>query len=556
MGTLGDLHQKIETRTVSLAQNERRYMVLRVEGYQGEEKRAARKNNTYGDQEMNSSPKISIILPVYNKSLFLRRCLKSITRQMTEQIEVIIVDDGATDGSSAICDEMANKKGFRVYHIKHGGVSKARNYGLDMVKGEYVTFIDADDSYTDGAINIMLKYADAHMNIVQFNHFRFVYDVNASPVQRLMRIGDYNLENTPKYWPMVWNKLYKRSFLEENKTRFIEGMQFGEDEMFNVDCYIANKGLHHAPDTTINHYFDDKKSLCRGELDLNRILILDNKLYERLDEAVTDGDEEAVKWLEGVIDRHHHSKTFRDYGYRLQDKGRYDVVYFVKNCDIDEELRYSLRSLEENWKFRDVWFYGGCPKGLRPDHHIPVLQDARSKFENVRNTMREVCTNNAITEDFWLFNDDFFILKPVSEDMPPQYNGDLYERIVRIEDRHGQVSTTYTKKLRHLASTLRNARLSTKNYAVHKPMLVNRKKMLEVLDRFPDEPMIRALYGNYWGIGGVDKHDMKIELLDFDKMDMVGAKWEFVSTSDDSFNSGNVGRYLKAKFGHKSRYEK
>ena len=80
--------------------------------------------------------------------------------------------------------------------------------------------------------------------------------------------------------------------------------------------------------------------------------------------------------------------------------------------------------------------------------------------------------------------------------------------------------------------------------------------MLEVLNTFPDEPMIRALYGNYWGIGGVSKHDMKIELLDYNKMEVLKNDWEFVSTSDDSFKSGNVGAYLRLRFNNKSRFER
>ena len=79
--------------------------------------------------------------------------------------------------------------------------------------------------------------------------------------------------------------------------------------------------------------------------------------------------------------------------------------------------------------------------------------------------------------------------------------------------------------------------------------------MLEVLDKFPDEPMSRALYGNYWKIGGVSKHDMKIRVLNYDKMPMVMKEWDFLSTSDSSFENGNVGKYIKDKFNVKSRFE-
>ena len=80
--------------------------------------------------------------------------------------------------------------------------------------------------------------------------------------------------------------------------------------------------------------------------------------------------------------------------------------------------------------------------------------------------------------------------------------------------------------------------------------------MLEVLEKFPNEPMSRALYGNYWQIGGVCKHDMKIKVLHYDKLPMAMQTWEFVSTSDESFRAGDVGKYLKEKFNERSRFER
>ena len=166
----------------------------------------------------------------------------------------------------------------------------------------------------------------------------------------------------------------------------------------------------------------------------------------------------------------------------------------------------------------------------------------------------QACKNDNITEDFWLFNDDFFVLKPKSENMPPQYDRTLEERIERIEKRNG-CPDEYTMRLRHLVKTLKTASKGILDYAVHKPILINRKRMLEVLEKFPDEPMIRALYGNYWKIGGVSKHDMKIRILNYSKMDLVMRDWDFLSTSDVSFSNGKVGRYIRDKFKHKSRFE-
>ena len=497
--------------------------------------------------------KLSLIIPVHNKAPFLKRCLDSVVNNGLA--EVIVVDDGSTDNSPKICDEY-KEKGFKVYHKKNGGVSKARNFGLEKAGGEYVWFVDADDSLTPNAIKKALAMAGTGWNIIQFDHYRFLSGPDLPPIHRATNHGHSDMTTTHKYWQLVWDKLYKKSFLDENNIRFIEGMQFGEDEMFNVECMIHNNDVYHVADILYNHYFDDEKSLCRGELDLERIKGLDKALNKRLEQAKNEGDQRAADWLTRVIARHHNSATFNRFGFNRGGPGKYDIVYFVKECTTNEELRYSLRSIEKNFKYRSVWFYGGCPANLKPDHHVAVPQNEPSKWERVRSMMSKACENDNITEDFWLFNDDFFVLRPVPEDIPPYYNGSIYRQIVRVENRHGMVVNDYTKRLRHLAETLERAHKDCKNYGVHKPMLINRKKMAEVLRLFPDEPMNRALYGNYWDIGGVRRKDMKIRVLSYPNMDEVRTQWDFVSTSDDSFREGEVGRFIRNKFKERSRFER
>ena len=499
---------------------------------------------------------ISIIIPVHNKAPFLKRCLDSVASQIAGSVQVILIDDGSTDGSTEICAQYAEKYDWILRQTECRGVSLARNLGIELAQGEYVWFVDADDSLTKGAIKKAMAWVNTGHNIIQFNHFRYLSGPNLPPIHRATKPGYSNLTGIQKYWQLVWNKLYKKSFLDDCGIRFIEGMQFGEDEMFNVDCLLINNGIYYVPDILYNHYFDDTRSLCRGELDLERIKGLDNALNERREKAKNCGDLRGVDWLTRVITRHHNSATFNKFGFNRGGMGKYDIVYFVKDCTVNEELRYSLRSVERNFKYRDVWFYGGCPVNLKPDHHVAVVQNEPSKWERVRAMMMKVCENNNITEDFWLFNDDFFVLRPVSEDMPPYYNGSIYRQIVRVENRHGMTSNDYTRRLRHLAETLERARKGHNNYGVHKPMLINREKMLEVLRLFPDEPMSRGLYGNYWEIGGVRRKDMKVRVNVYEHMDEVKTQWDFLSTSDESFSEGNVGVFIREKFTNITSFER
>lgn len=499
--------------------------------------------------------KLSIIIPVYNKAAFIRRCLDSVASQTNQSAQVILVNDGSTDGCLAICEEYREKYGWDVFHTDNNGVSAARNLGIDEARGDYITFLDADDFLNKEAVEFMIRNAKFGHNIVQFGQYR-LWDLSGFDERLLYPHrsieGRYNLDHLHKYWVHVWNKMYKRTFINENNIRFRDGMQFGEDTIFNSECLLANNGLYHAPEATVYHILDDKNSLCRGNgLTLERVERLDDELCKLYDKETLPTKK---RWLMLAINQHRHSKLFRRLGFNKGFKGSYDVVYVIKDSSMNPELFYSLRALEENWQYKSVWFCGGCPEGLKPDCQMKVAQTGLNKWDRVRNMLIKICKNNNITEDFWLFNDDFYVLKKISEEMPPQYNGELMGYIERTE-RKQNGKDGFTKRLRQLHQKLIEAGLTTLNYEVHKPMLFNRKKLLEVLQKFPDTPGYRSLYGNYWKIGGENRHDMKIKVLKFTPIDKVSNFWEFVSTSDESFDHGNVGELIKSRFTERSRFE-
>lgn len=495
---------------------------------------------------------VSIIVPVYNKKPYLRRCLDSIANQTDKSAQVILIDDGSTDGSTAICAQYREKYGWDLWCTQNRGVSAARNLGLERATGDFVTFMDADDTFEPEAVDVMTRIARHDFNIYQFGHYRYMNGANVAPVKRCAPKRFYGLDYTPSYTSMVWNKLYKKAFLDEHGIRFDEDLKFGEDELFNSECILANRGLYHAPQVLSSHYFDDMNSICRGGMCKDFIVGLDREL-RKLRDRQTDPD--CRRWVQVALDRHYATDIFIKYGVKEEKGGKYDVVYFVKNMPHNEELRYSLRSVEENLKYRKLWIYGGLPLGIRPDARVKISQTQPTKWERVRNMLYEACQNDGITEDFWLFNDDFFILTPMAENMPAQYDGTLTSKIDEIEASHNGEQTEWTSNLRRLRERLREAGKPELNYAVHKPMLINRKKMLEVLDKYPDEPMSRALYGNYWELGGVNSEDTKLTLMRNRELAQNLKKWQFVSTSDESFAGGDIGRWLRDRFPYKSRFE-
>lgn len=223
-----------------------------------------------------------------------------------------------------------------------------------------------------------------------------------------------------------------------------------------------------------------------------------------------------------------------------------DIVYFVKDTEINEELRYSLRSLK-NFPHNKVWFYGGCPKDLSPDHHIYVKQDQPTKWANIFKMFKLAVQNKDISKNFWLFNDDFFVMEPV-EKGPNWFDGDLYKRVVTLEDKHDGI-TAYSQQLRYTLQELEGMGCNTVNYALHVPMLINRKKGRE-LSKIMDGPMIRCVYGNYFNVGGEQHSDVKI-----DSVNKLYKGGEYLSTNDKSFK-GDVGDQIKSIFSEKCKYEK
>ena len=103
-------------------------------------------------------PKISIIVPVYNVEQYLERCVESILKQTITNFELILINDGSSDNSGPVCDELSRKDTrIRVHHIQNGGVSNARNLGIQSSRGEWISFIDSDDFVTEDYLETLLQ---------------------------------------------------------------------------------------------------------------------------------------------------------------------------------------------------------------------------------------------------------------------------------------------------------------------------------------------------------------------------------------------------------------
>lgn len=228
-----------------------------------------------------------------------------------------------------------------------------------------------------------------------------------------------------------------------------------------------------------------------------------------------------------------------------------DVVYFVKDGP-NEELRYSLRSVDKNLAHRSVWIYGGKPDWANPDHFVRIPQNTNNgtKWDRVRSMMRQVCLNEEITDDFILFNDDFYIMKP-TEEITPAYRCPLADHIITLEENYQNKLTEYSLELRKAYKKLIDINKPTKSYELHTPIVLNRHKLLEVLGAFPDGHCTRTLYSNYHGVGGTQMNDVKV----YKQGQEINKAAQFLSSEDSVFNTSGMQEYLAQQFPEKSRFE-
>lgn len=223
-----------------------------------------------------------------------------------------------------------------------------------------------------------------------------------------------------------------------------------------------------------------------------------------------------------------------------------DVVYFVKDGVRNEEFRYSLRSLCDNMPFRRVWVFGGCPINIVPDIRIRVEQEGKTKWDKVHAMFMLACENKELSDDFILFNDDFFIMKPM----------DKIETIHRglLED-HVKVlgKSPYATMLSGIDKELKERKLSSYSYELHTPFIFNKKKLLKLLKDNPDLRCTRTMYGNIYKIGGKRASDVKIfsatPAFDFKNSDMLSTDDSVIDVNNDAW------RWLKKQFPKKCKYE-
>lgn len=256
---------------------------------------------------------ISIIVPYKNESEWIRRCCESLHKLDDDRFEFVLVDDNEQRRRSIdfeIVEEYARRdeRFMSLVNIQTPGVSGARNTGLDYASGEWITFLDADDELLEDANRAYFATLLADANIHQMNHKRYYAQINRLATRYTNVGGWYDIVCRPTRWEFVWNKIYRRDFLEKHRIRFDESLTYGEDELFNLECLAADNRIHHAgiEVTAVIHHFENKQSLSRiktAEDLLDHIRAIEDFIIEQQDPTVRGA-------VCGIISDHWKSKTF------------------------------------------------------------------------------------------------------------------------------------------------------------------------------------------------------------------------------------------------------
>ena len=209
---------------------------------------------------------LSIIVPVYNGEKKIARCLESLMRLQESNIEFIIVNDGSTDKTSNICEKYQEKDSrFRVINKSNGGVSSARNLGIDISNGKYIGFMDADDELTLEYNEIIKTIKIGESDFFAFKHLvqtskaitvqeRNLFTTGVNEVEVLYRNFLAGIMNC------VWNNVYSADIIKNNLISFPEDMKMGEDSEFNVQYIQYCNNAYFIDEIGYKYYIDDISS--------------------------------------------------------------------------------------------------------------------------------------------------------------------------------------------------------------------------------------------------------------------------------------------------------
>lgn len=207
--------------------------------------------------------KVSIIIPVYNTGVYLRKCIDSILAQSISDIEVIIIDDGSREDTAKICDEIAvSDSRIQLIHKKNEGVSVARNVGLELATGQYVGFVDSDDWIEANMYDTLVKEIETNNADIAMCDATTIYANGNTELDSFLCLSKSCTLSKTEITPMrllelagsSWRVLYRKNLLKEFGVKFPVGLKISEDRIFNMVALGVAKRFCYIKESFYNRF--------------------------------------------------------------------------------------------------------------------------------------------------------------------------------------------------------------------------------------------------------------------------------------------------------------
>ena len=319
---------------------------------------------------------VSVIVPVYNVQQYLPQCIESILAQTYQRLEIILVDDGSTDGSGKLCDEFAQRdRRIKVIHVTNGGPAKARNTGLDCATGEYIVFVDSDDYVSEDWLDILF-------NGIQSGTGLFCAAYTDISIYGKVNCNDFLVEEYTKpelikcvlsgTGGVLWGKIFRRSIIKQENIRLPEYLFMCEDLIFVLD-YIRYIDSWSASNRSI--YFYNR---------LNSNSISQKINYQYIDNNIQFYRELEYKLIELNLSADIIKRIIYERGYSL-------LQYLLENIDDYQALcettaKYDFFEeiiTQQNKKSLLIWLYRN-----RMGRTLIVVSHLKRRLRLIWRTMR------------------------------------------------------------------------------------------------------------------------------------------------------------------------
>jgi glycosyltransferase involved in cell wall biosynthesis len=331
------------------------------------------------------NPKISIIVPVYNVERYINRCIDSILAQNFSDFELILIDDGSTDSSGTICDNYAKKDNrIKVIHINNGGVSNARNKGIELAQGDYLMFCDSDDYVELNWCSQLYEAINQGNNILPVSGIRFVYNIRKQNNEIIKAFSEKVSFNKNKYFETYKKglsgslccKIYDRKIIADNSIYFDVNVNRGEDLLFNLTYMIHMDSFVSIPSITYNYVHSNEYSLMNSyRKDLFDIAVMVYSAWiDYFIQNNVDGDQykdfatyyylNFLNVFKNTFDKRNKDKLIKKLIYNNQVLNSREFIECIQLADTSKEDKRFVKLLKMN-NYYIIWFFEQVIKGKK-----------------------------------------------------------------------------------------------------------------------------------------------------------------------------------------------